>query len=125
MPVVLVVLSFVGTIAMLWVGGGIMLHGMHELGLHALSDWAHDAFGEPIREPRLQFMTDLMCVNAREHVAYEVAPQARSREDPNVYRADVVGIRHPDAEFIATFDPATVTSLLDRIAELEAQITAN
>ena len=43
MPVVLVVLSFVGTIAMLWDGGGIMLHGMHELGLHALSDWAHDA----------------------------------------------------------------------------------
>lgn len=43
MPVLLVVLSFVGTIAMLWVGGGIILHGMHELGLHALSDWAHDA----------------------------------------------------------------------------------
>ncbi|OBX18446.1 ABC transporter [Erythrobacter sp. QSSC1-22B] len=43
MPVLLVALSFVGTIAMLWVGGGIILHGMHELGLHTLSDWAHDA----------------------------------------------------------------------------------
>ncbi len=43
MPVLLLVLSFVGTIAMLWVGGGIILHGMHELGLHAPSDWAHDA----------------------------------------------------------------------------------
>ena len=43
MPVLLLVLSFVGTIAMLWVGGGIILHGMHELGLHTLSDWAHDA----------------------------------------------------------------------------------
>jgi uncharacterized protein len=43
MPVLLLVLSFVGTIAMLWVGGGILLHGVHELGWHAPSDWAHDA----------------------------------------------------------------------------------
>jgi hypothetical protein len=32
---------------------------------------------------------------------YEVAPQAESRDDPRVYRADIAGIRHPDAEFIA------------------------
>lgn len=43
MPVLLTGLSLIGTVAMLWVGGGIILHGMHELGLHALSDWAHDA----------------------------------------------------------------------------------
>ncbi len=41
MPKLLVTLSFVGTIAMLWVGGGIILHGLHELGLHGPSDWAH------------------------------------------------------------------------------------
>ena len=41
MPLLLVALSFVGTIAMLWVGGGIILHGLHELGLHGPSDWAH------------------------------------------------------------------------------------
>ena len=41
MPVLLKTLSFVGTIAMLWVGGGIILHGLHELGLHGPSDWAH------------------------------------------------------------------------------------
>lgn len=35
MPRVLATLSFVGTIAMLWVGGGIVLHGLHEVGLHA------------------------------------------------------------------------------------------
>ena len=34
MPVLLALLSSVGTLAMLWVGGGILLHGAHELGLH-------------------------------------------------------------------------------------------
>lgn len=42
MPVLLAVLSSVGTVAMLWVGGGIVLHGTHEIGLHGPSDWAHD-----------------------------------------------------------------------------------
>lgn len=41
MPVLLALLSSVGTLAMLWVGGGILLHGAHELGLHAPSDVAH------------------------------------------------------------------------------------
>ncbi|MGI8943427.1 MAG: DUF808 domain-containing protein [Qipengyuania sp.] len=41
MPVLLTILSVVGTVAMLWVGGGIILHGLHEIGLHAPSDFAH------------------------------------------------------------------------------------
>ncbi|WP_120718235.1 DUF808 domain-containing protein [Tsuneonella amylolytica] len=41
MPVLLVALSFIGTIAMLWVGGGIVLHGLEEIGLHAPADIAH------------------------------------------------------------------------------------
>lgn len=41
MPVLLTALSLIGTIAMLWVGGGIVLHGLHELGVHAPADWAH------------------------------------------------------------------------------------
>lgn len=41
MPIVLVALSFIGTIAMLWVGGGILIHSLHELGIHGPSDWAH------------------------------------------------------------------------------------
>lgn len=41
MPKLLVLLSSVGTLAMLWVGGGIVLHGSHELGLHGPSDIAH------------------------------------------------------------------------------------
>ena len=43
MPRLLTLLSFVGTIAMLWVGGGIIVHGTHELGFDLLYDIAHGA----------------------------------------------------------------------------------
>ncbi len=42
-PYLLTFLSFIGTIAMLWVGGGIILHGTHELGFDLLYDIAHGA----------------------------------------------------------------------------------
>lgn len=41
MPKVLIALSLIGTVAMLWVGGGIILHGLEELGLHGPADLAH------------------------------------------------------------------------------------
>ncbi|MFN3723816.1 MAG: DUF808 domain-containing protein [Paracoccaceae bacterium] len=44
MPKLLAVLSVVGTLAMLWVGGSIVIHGMEELGFvwlgHHIHDWA-------------------------------------------------------------------------------------
>ena len=43
MPKLLAALSFIGTIAMLWVGGGIIVHGTHEIGLNLLYDLAHGA----------------------------------------------------------------------------------
>jgi predicted DNA repair protein MutK len=43
MPVLLIFLAAVGTAAMLWVGGGILLHGAGELGLHGPADVAHAA----------------------------------------------------------------------------------
>ncbi|GFM29715.1 DUF808 domain-containing protein [Novosphingobium sp. PY1] len=42
MPKVLALLSTVGTLAMLWVGGGIILHGLEELGLGYPAHLAHD-----------------------------------------------------------------------------------
>ncbi len=42
-PKLLIFLSVVGTIAMLWVGGGIILHGTHELGFDLFYDLAHGA----------------------------------------------------------------------------------
>lgn len=41
MPVFLKVLSFVGMVAMLWVGGGILIHGLHELGFHTPEETLH------------------------------------------------------------------------------------
>ncbi len=41
MPRLLTALSVIGTLAMLWVGGGIILHGGHELGVHGPSEAAH------------------------------------------------------------------------------------
>lgn len=41
MPVVMKTLTIVGTAAMLWVGGNIVIHGLHELGQHQPYDWIH------------------------------------------------------------------------------------
>ncbi len=42
-PRLLTFLSVVGTLAMLWVGGGIIVHGTHEVGFHAIYDIIHGA----------------------------------------------------------------------------------
>lgn len=44
-PKLLVTLSVVGTVAMLWVGGGIIVHGTHEVGFHGLYEVIHGAEG--------------------------------------------------------------------------------
>lgn len=44
-PRLLVALSVIGTIAMLWVGGGIIVHGTHEVGFHGVYDIIHGAEG--------------------------------------------------------------------------------
>ncbi|KFE33765.1 DUF808 domain-containing protein [Thioclava atlantica] len=41
MPWLMKALMTVGTAAMIWVGGNIVLHGLAELGLHAPYDWIH------------------------------------------------------------------------------------
>ncbi len=41
MPVLLQALSTIGTVAMVWVGGGIILHGLEVFGLGAMSHWVH------------------------------------------------------------------------------------
>lgn len=43
MPKLLAALAFIGTIAMLWVGGHILLVGSDELGWHTLYGWVHGA----------------------------------------------------------------------------------
>ncbi len=43
MPIFLKILSLVGTAAMVWVGGGIIIHGLEEYGLVALGHAVHAA----------------------------------------------------------------------------------
>ena len=43
MPKLLAALSTLGIVAMLWVGGHILLVGADELGWHTLYDWVHHA----------------------------------------------------------------------------------
>lgn len=44
-PKLLIALSVIGTVAMLWVGGGIIVHGTHEIGFHGIYDIIHGAEG--------------------------------------------------------------------------------
>lgn len=43
MPSVMVAISTIGTAAMLWVGGDIIIHGLHDLGWHGPYDFIHHA----------------------------------------------------------------------------------
>ncbi|RPF23040.1 DUF808 domain-containing protein [Myceligenerans xiligouense] len=45
MPKLLAGISVIGTVAMLWVGGHILLVGLDELGWHALYGWVHGVEG--------------------------------------------------------------------------------
>ena len=42
MPKILTVLSIVGTAAMLWVGGGIIIHGLAQFNYAGIEHWIHD-----------------------------------------------------------------------------------
>jgi hypothetical protein len=58
--------------------------------------------------------------DADELAVYAVAPGAESRKDPRVYRADLSGIRNPDAEFIAAAreDVPRLLAALDAVLAL-------
>jgi predicted DNA repair protein MutK len=44
-PKLLLLLTIVGTAAMLWVGGNIFIHGLHELGVHQPFAWISETAG--------------------------------------------------------------------------------
>lgn len=54
-----------------------------------------------MRNAAPRFAINGLMHRADEMARFEVCPDATSRKDPRVYRADLTGIRHPDAEFIA------------------------
>lgn len=52
---------------------------------------------------------------------FEVCPYALDRTDPRVYRGDIIGLRHPDAEFMA-HARQDVDDLLAYCAQLEQRL---
>ncbi len=64
MPIVLAALSVIGTAAMLWVGGGILVHGLHEYHLTPIPEWveAVGAFSDGV--PGIGSVTSWLSVAA-------------------------------------------------------------
>jgi hypothetical protein len=67
MPLLMKVLAVVGTAAMLWVGGQIIVHGLHDLGvhhpyedIHHLAEWAAHA-GPPALSGSLEWLVTALC----------------------------------------------------------------
>jgi hypothetical protein len=80
------------------------------------NDWLSEPNGEPRHDDRLSFINvdSKLMDYARDLAVYAVAPEATSRADERVYRADIVGVRNPNAELMI----AAVNALPELIAEV-------
>jgi len=87
----------------------------------AITEYLTDEYGEPRTEDRLALTVGHWYQPVRDLVVFEVAPDATDREDPRVYRADVVGIRHPVAVFLE-HAKADIDHLLAENAALRARL---
>ncbi|HEY9410301.1 MAG TPA: hypothetical protein VIP77_12030 [Jiangellaceae bacterium] len=73
-----------------------------------------------MQSARPRFLTENFWMQDADDLAvFEVCREAKRRNDPRVYRGDIVGFRHPDAEFIANARQ-DVDDLLARIDAVEA-----
>jgi hypothetical protein len=88
----------------------------------ARQEFLEDENGDPRTDRHLSFTVGGIKTSARAMPVFEVCPSATDRTDPRVYRANVTGIRHPDAVFIAAADPSTVLQLLGAVAALRERV---
>lgn len=75
--------------------------------------WGWQSAQPVFRDPETNIL-----VPAQDVVRYQVCHEATSANDERVYRKQVDGIRHPDAEFIA-HARTDIDTLLARVQELE------
>ncbi|MGF7149767.1 hypothetical protein FHS96_003418 [Sphingomonas zeicaulis] len=66
MPVLLSALATIGTAAMIWVGGGIIVHGLHEYHLTPLPEWIEHLAGGaahavPVAEGLVHWVVEAAC----------------------------------------------------------------
>ncbi|GAA3688299.1 DUF808 domain-containing protein [Arthrobacter ginkgonis] len=115
MPAVLAAITLVGTIAMLWVGGHIMLQGAYDLGWHAPYDLVHvleaPFHGIPVVGGLLSWLVNTLCsavlglawglaVMAILHPLLKVLPFGKKKgghEEGDV-RAALAGYRRPERD---------------------------
>lgn len=103
--------------------GGWRAWTEEEIAEEVRANYLEDPRGEPATDNRMVFTNheNLNAIDARELAIFEVAPKATKRDDPKVYRADIVGIRHSDAVFIAAARK-DVDDLLAEVRRLRALV---
>lgn len=87
--------------------------------------YVNDPWGQPRTDQHLVFTHPEahVAIDARTLAVFEVCPDATERNDQRVYRGDLVGIRNPDADFIA-HARQDVDDLLAEVARLRALLGA-
>ena len=83
----------------------------------AIAHLTEDAFGCKIQDHHLAVQADQHMRPLTDFAIFEVCPDAETRDDRRVYRADFHQTRHPDAEFIA-HARADIDFLLDEVERL-------
>lgn len=105
--------------------GGWRSYTDAEVEQRVTDEWLEDDYGNPATDSRLAFYGDpgpfYHC--ARDLAVYSVAPDATRRNDKRVYRADIVGLRNPNAIFIAAArqDVDDLLAEVDRLNALLAE----
>ena len=92
--------------------------------------WADEDYEVPNTDSRLS-VTDERNVKqpVRDLAVYEVArhrglPDDTPRTHEGIHRGNIVDVRSPIAQHLAAASPETVVALIERIRELEAQVSA-
>lgn len=89
-----------------------------------IRDWLTDDYDQRRSVYRLAFTDERsMLVEADKLAIFEVAPNSTNPDDPQVYRCDIVGFRHPVAEFMATAS-TDIAHLVAEVEHLRAQLAA-
>lgn len=89
------------------------------------SEWLTDRWGGPANDEHLAFYgpPGPLYHDARELAIFQVCPDATDREDPRVYRADIIGLRNANAVFIAAARQ-DVDDLVDALDAARAELAA-
>lgn len=97
--------------------GGWRSYTDEEIEEHVEAEWLIDSWGEPMKDERMAFYGEPgpFYHDARELAIFAVCPEATDRSDPRVYRADITGLRNPNAVFIA----AARQDVDDLLAEID------